>query len=97
MKTAVPEIAGSLSARGWLCRAHAYKVSVKMPNSYSLDLRWRIVWVYLAQHRSPRDIAALLNVSERTVRRYITLFYHTGDVLVKPQRSGPERLLGDFE
>ena len=55
------------------------------------------MWIYLAQNRSPREVAALLNVSERTVRRYITLFYRTGDVQVKPRKNGPERLLGDFE
>ena len=53
--------------------------------------------MYLAQNRSPMDIATLFNVSDRTVRRYISLFHQTGDVLVKPRRSGPERLLGDFE
>ena len=68
-----------------------------MPNPYSLDLRWRIIWVHLAQNRSPREISTLLNVSERTVRRYTTMFYQTGDVVAKPRRSGPQRLLGDFE
>ena len=68
-----------------------------MPNPYSFDLRWRIVWVYLTQNRSPVEIATLFNVSDRTVRRYISLFHQTGDVLVKPRRSGPERLLRDFE
>ena len=68
-----------------------------MPNPYSLDLRWRIVWIYLVQRCPPGQIASLLNVSERTVRRYIALFHRTSDVQVKPRTNGPKRLLGDFE
>ena len=68
-----------------------------MPNPYSLDLRWRIVWIYLVQRCPPGQIASPLNVSERTVMRYIALFHRTGDVQVKPRTNGPKRLLGDFE
>ena len=75
-----------------------FVVSVpKMPNPYSLDLLWRIICVYLVQRCSPREISSLLNVSERTVRRYLSLFHQTGDVQMKPRNNGPKRLLGDFE
>ena len=59
-----------------------------MPNPYSLDLRYRVVWLIPLW---ALQISQLLNLSERTVRRYITAFQQTGDV------AGPLRLLGDFE
>ena len=68
-----------------------------MPIPYSVDLRWRVVWMHLAHNKSPADIAQLLCISERTVRRYLTLFYQTGDVEPRPRTNGPKRLLGDFE
>ena len=88
--------------------AHAYTVSpefdysiprseISMPNPYSLDLRWRIIWLYLAHKKSPSRIAALLHVSERTVRRYVALFYRSGDVRQRTHKNGPRRLLGEFE
>ena len=68
-----------------------------MPNPYSLDLRWRIIWLYLAHSRSPLRIAALLHISERTVRRYVDLFYRSDDVRPRARKNGPQRLLGEFE
>ena len=68
-----------------------------MPNPYSLDLRWRIIWLYLAHKQSPLRIAALLHVSERTVRRYVALFYRSGDVRPGARKNGLQRLLGEFE
>ena len=68
-----------------------------MPNPYSLDLRWRIIWLYLAQRLPPFQIATLLHVSERTVRRYLTLLYESGDVRSRARNNGPQRLLGEFE
>lgn len=53
--------------------------------------------MHLAHNKSPADIAQLLCISERTVRRYLTLFYQTGDVEPRPRTNGPKRLLGDFE
>ena len=51
-----------------------------MPNPHSLDLRWRVVWLSLTGHYSAIQIAQLLNLSERTVRRYITTFQQSWDV-----------------
>lgn len=68
-----------------------------MSNSYSLDLRWRIVWCYLAHHSKPRELARQFSVSERTVRRYVHLFYQTGDIRPKKNTPGPKKLLGDYE
>jgi len=70
---------------------------VIMPIPYSLDLRWRVAWMHFALNRSPADIAQLLCISERTVRRCLTLFYQTGDEEPRPHTNGPKRLLGDFE
>ena len=69
----------------------------KMPNPYSLDLRWRIIWLSLARNQSSVDIAKELCVSERTVRRYLDMFWQTGEVEPVKYRHGPPRLLGDFE
>ena len=69
-----------------------------MPTAYSYDLRWRIVWLYLSTNSAPTTrIARLMNVSERTVTRYIALFRRTGDVYVRERRNGPRRLIGDFQ
>ena len=71
--------------------------STTMPSALSIDLRWRIVWMKISQNLPGNEIADLLQVSERTVRRIVDLFYHTGDVKPKEYRHGPMRLLGEFE
>ena len=68
-----------------------------MLNPYSLDLRWRIIWAYLAHRRSSTEIGKQFNVSECTVRQYITRFHITGDVEPSKHRHGPVLLLGEFE
>lgn len=54
------------------------------------------MWLHLVHRRSSSQISELLLLSERSVRRYISLFYQTGDVEPKSQRHGPQKLLGDF-
>lgn len=68
-----------------------------MPNPYSVDLRWRVIWLSLVHHLSVEDIAQLLSISQKSVRRYISQFESTGDVEPAAHRHGPQRLLGDFE
>ena len=63
-----------------------------MPKAYATDLRWRVVWLCLTFS----EIATLLLVSERTVRRYISLFNKSGGIEPNSQRHGPPKLLGDF-
>lgn len=63
----------------------------------SIDLRWNIVWLVIRHGMKPEDIASLINISERSVRRYVSLFYQTGDVQPKEHRNGPHRLLDEFE
>ncbi len=62
--------------------------------SISIDLRWRIVWAYLAHRLSFSDT---FSVSERTVRKYVTLFCSTGDIRPLVRRHGPKTILGQFE
>ena len=62
-----------------------------------IDLRWRIVWAYLTQNSTLPEIANVFSVSERTIRRYIQLFYQTGDVQPSDGKHGPQKLLGDHE
>ena len=68
-----------------------------MPIPYTIDLRWRIVWIYLTQDLSVAEIASLVCVSERTVWRYIALFRQTGDVEPQQREYGPKKMLGDLE
>ena len=68
-----------------------------MPVPYSLDLCWCVVWLSLTQRYSATEISKLLHLSERTVRRYITIFQQLGDVEPKQYRHGPPRLLDEFE
>ena len=68
-----------------------------MPIPYSLELRWRIIWIALAWHASPRDIGQQLSVSEWTVRRYLKMFEETSDVKPQSCTSGPLHLFGEYE
>lgn len=68
-----------------------------MPRPYSIDFRWRIVWLSIVNHWDANDISQLLCVSERTVRRFVTLFQQTGDIKPKSYRHGPPKLMGDYE
>ena len=68
-----------------------------MAPPYSTDLRWRIVWLVLTLQVSSDVVSRLLNVSARTVTRYVDLFQRTGDVVPRTRRYGPKRLLGDYE
>ena len=68
-----------------------------MPKAYSTDLRWRIVWSYLAHHSTPAELAGMFSLSERSVRRYIELFHQTGDIEPKDGGHGPLKLLGEYE
>ena len=64
-----------------LRNARTYRRSAKidsMPSPYSLDLRWRVVWLYLVHNKKPVEIAQLISISEPTVKRYITLFMSNG-------------------
>jgi len=71
------------------------KADVGTMLTHSIDLCWRVVWFDLV-HAS-HEIADLFCLSERTIRRYITLFHQTGDVKPVSCRNGPQRLLGDLE
>ncbi len=68
-----------------------------MPTPYALELRWRVIWLNLVHGFSSHEVSELLCLSERTVRRYLTLFHQTGDVKPVSRRNGAQRLLGDLE
>ena len=55
------------------------------------------MWCCLAHSSSIAEVAHLFSLSERTVRRYLDLFHHTGDILPIDSVHGPRRLLGDHE
>ncbi len=54
------------------------------------------MWLRIVSGMDAVSIAALMNISERTVRRYLTKFYQTGDVQPQEHRNGPQALLGEF-
>ena len=68
-----------------------------MPKAYSEDLRWRAVWLALIRGMNSTEIAHHLFMCEKSVRRYLTLFHSTGSVAPKEHRSGPDRMLSEFE
>ena len=68
-----------------------------MPIPYSLDLRWRVIWVFLSQNLATAEITEIFGVCERTVRRYIDLFEQTGEVESVQASHGPKPLLDSFE
>lgn len=70
---------------------------MEMPKPYTVDLRWRVVWLYHVNSMSTSEISKLLCVSMSTVYRYLNKFQHTGDVKPIDHHHGPSRLLGDLE
>ena len=57
--------------------------SVKMPKSYSEDLRWRAVWLAVVRGLSVWEIASVLFMCEKLVHRYLSLFHSIGSVAPK--------------
>ena len=68
-----------------------------MPMLYSLDLRWRVIWMHIAHQTTRARTAQLLGLSECTVRKYLALFGYSGDIEAEPHRNGSQILLGDHE
>ena len=68
-----------------------------MPKAYSEDLRWRAVWLHLIRRLSYAEIADVLFMCKKSVKRYIDLFNFTGSVAPTEHSNGPQRLLTEFE
>lgn len=68
-----------------------------MPKCYTEDLRWRAVWLSVVHGLSVPEIAETLFMCERSVQRYLYLFYSTGCVAPNEPSGGPEKCLTDFE
>ena len=68
-----------------------------MPRQYSVDLRWRAIWLVVLRKCSYRSVATTLFLSERSVRRYCELYRLTGAVEPTKYRHGPKKLLNDNE
>ena len=63
------------------CYVKTLNVAVAtMPVGYSVDLRWRAVWIHLICGKSRYEIAELLFMSKGSVDRYISLYQSTGTV-----------------
>ena len=72
-------------------------VDLAMPKHYSTDLRWRAVWLVLLRNMSYNEVSDILFMSERSVRRYVELYQHTGDVEPSKQKHGPDKVLNEIE
>ena len=55
------------------------------------------MWLAYFKKYSPSDVAKLLNVCSRTVRRYTTLFSQTGDVVSRTRHNGPYPILDQYQ
>ncbi len=56
-----------------------------------------MVRLSLHSQMSNDDIASLLHVCAKTVKRVVERFLSTGDVKPLPKRNGPDRVLSEFE
>ena len=68
-----------------------------MPLAFSVDLRWRAIWLYIVVQLPISEISRQLCIYGRTIRRYINMFEQTGDIQPRRLRHGPPMLLGDNE
>lgn len=68
-----------------------------MPVGYSVDLRWRAIWLHFICGKKRLEVADLLVMSKKSVDRYISLYQSTGTVEPKKQRHGPQHVLSEFE
>ena len=68
-----------------------------MPQPYSEDLRWRVVWLCLFHHKSELEVANLLHISTKTVERYLERFLSTGNVAPDQRKNGPDKTLSMYE
>jgi len=68
-----------------------------MPISYSVDLRWRIIWMVLVKKKGIDEVSELCCISKQTIRRYIRKFKQTGEVKPSDYRHGPCKMLNNHE
>lgn len=91
----------NLYLRALYCRTELYWrqiwKGIQMPQPYSEDLRWSAVWLACVRGMSCSEIANTLFMCEKSVHRYLSLFYTTRCVAAKKPNGGPSRKLNDFE
>ena len=68
-----------------------------MPQPYSTDLHWRVIYMHLAHRLTQLRISTLFSMSEHTIGQYVHRFYQLGNVQPLPRRHRPNRLLCEFE
>ena len=69
---------------------------MKMPKAFSIDLRWRILWLHLYKGLKCKTIAELLYVHTSTVNRLVSRYNSSVDVApITEYRHGPARVLED--
>jgi len=68
-----------------------------MPITYSVDLKWRIVWMVLVKKKSTDEVSELCCISKQSIRRYIRCFKLSGEVKPSDYQQGPCKLLNNLE
>ena len=63
-------------------------------DTYSMDLRVRIVQSYLAQEGSQADLAERFKVSERWLQNLLRRLRETGSIEPLPHGGGRQRVIG---
>ena len=51
-----------------------------MPQPYSTDLHWRVIYMHLAHRLTQLRISTLFSMSEHTIGQYVHRFYQLGNV-----------------
>ena len=68
-----------------------------MPLPFSEDLRWRMIWLCCYREYNVNEVAEMLVISSKTVRRTIKLYEETGNILPAQYSHGPPKELDAFE
>ena len=65
---------------------YLYRSAIYLKVMYSIDLRSRVIWLKFGLGYRPRDIAMVLQISQRSIYRIIRKFTNTG--LLNCERTG---------
>ena len=67
---------------------------IAMTVSYSVDLRWRVIWMILGKKKSIDEVSELCCISKSNIRQYMR-FKQTGEVKPSDYQHRPCKLLNN--
>ena len=59
------------------------------PKAYSVDLRWSVIRQYVIFGKNIEEVAQLNGIDARTVKKYVSIFENTKNVLSKWELLSP--------